>query len=305
MKGIILAGGRGTRLSPLTVAVSKQLLPLYDTPMVYHPLATLMRTGIREILLISTPEDVLAYQRLLGDGHDLGLRISYAVQPAPNGLAEALIIGADHIAGDRSALVLGDNVFHGPGFGQILASSIEGIVRGDDGCVLFGYPVHDPRRYGVGEADRAGRLVHLEEKPARPRSNRAITGLYLYDEQAVDIASSLRPSARGELEITDLNRVYLEQGRARLVDLGDGFAWMDAGTPESLIEAGRYVQRVELEQGERIACIEELALRMGFIDADTCYELGERQAASGYGHYVMGIASAFGARSRHLRVTYS
>jgi glucose-1-phosphate thymidylyltransferase len=292
MKGIVLAGGTGTRLHPITRAVSKQLLPVYDKPMIYYPLSVLMLAGIRDILLISTPVDLPNFERLFGDGHELGLSISYAEQPEPNGLAEAFIIGADHIGGDLAALVLGDNFFHGPGFSGLLQRSITGIASGDDGCVLFGYPVRDPRRYGVGEANDDGRLISIEEKPAYPRSNRAITGLYFYDNQVVDIAKGLAPSARGELEITDVNKVYLEQGCARLVDLGRGFAWLDTGTHDSMLEAGQYVQVLEHRQGIRIACVEEVALRMGFIDEDACYALGKRQENSGYGEYVMEVARA-------------
>ena len=290
MKGVVLAGGNGTRLHPLTLAVSKQLLPVYDTPMIYHPLSALMLAGIREILIISTPVDLPQFRRLLGDGHALGLKISYAEQAAPNGLAEAFIIGADHIGDDLSALVLGDNIFHGSGFSDTLRKSIAGIESGEDGCVLFGYPVRDPSRYGVGEADAEGRLISLEEKPEQPRSDRAITGLYFYDKQVVDIARDLRPSPRGELEITDLNRVYLEQGTARLTDLGRGFAWLDTGTHESLIQAGQYMQVLENRQGIRVACLEEIALRMGYIDADACYELGAQLAPTSYGQYVMDVA---------------
>jgi glucose-1-phosphate thymidylyltransferase len=286
MKGIILAGGSGTRLYPITRAVSKQLLPVYDKPMIYYPLSTLMLAGIREILIISTPTDLPGFQRLLGDGAELGLQLSYAEQPSPDGLAQAFLIGADHVGDDLSALVLGDNIFHGPGFSGRLKNSVEGLRAGTDGCVLFGYPVKDPERYGVGEADADGRLLSIEEKPAKPRSDRAITGLYLYDAQVVDLARSLKPSPRGELEITDLNKLYLEQGKARLVDLGRGFAWLDTGLHESLLEAGQYVQVLENRQGIRIACIEEIALRMGFIDARACHRLGERQAKSGYGRDV-------------------
>jgi glucose-1-phosphate thymidylyltransferase len=293
MKGIILAGGSGTRLHPITRAVSKQLLPVYDKPMVYHPLSLLMLAGIQDILLISTPDDLPGFRRLLGDGSELGLQISYAEQLQPNGLAEAFIIGADHVGDEPAALVLGDNIFHGPGFSGLLQRSIAGIANGDDGCVLFGYPVRDPERYGVGEADADGRLISIEEKPDRPRSNRAITGLYFYDNQVVDIAKGLTPSPRGELEITDVNKAYLEQGRARLVDLGRGFAWLDTGTHDSLLEAGQYVQVLEHRQGIRIACVEEVALRMGFIDADVCYALGARQGKSGYGRYVMRVAHSY------------
>ena len=292
MKGIILAGGTGTRLHPITRAVSKQLLPVYDKPMISHPLSTLMLAGIREILLISTPDDLPGFRRLLGDGRELGLTLTYAEQPSPDGLAQAFLIGADHVGDDCAALVLGDNIFHGPGFSGLMQRSIAAVENGADGCVLFGYPVTDPERYGVGEADADGRLISIEEKPAAPRSNRAITGLYLYDNDVVEIAHGLRPSARGELEITDVNRAYLERGRARLVDLGRGFAWLDTGTHDSLLEAGQYVQILEHRQGIRIACVEEVALRMGFIDADACLALGARQARSGYGEYVMAVAKA-------------
>jgi glucose-1-phosphate thymidylyltransferase len=296
VKGIILAGGTGTRLHPITRAVSKQLLPVYDKPMIYHPLSTLMLAGVREILLISTPDDLPSFRRLLGDGRELGLAITYAEQPSPDGLAQAFLIGAEHVGDDCAALVLGDNIFHGPGFSGLLHDSVAAVKNGDDGCVLFGYAVKDPQRYGVGEADGAGRLISIEEKPAHPRSNRAITGLYLYDNDVVEIARGLRPSARGELEITDVNRTYLQQGRARLVDLGRGFAWLDTGTHESLLEAGQYVQVLENRQGIRIACVEEVALRMGYIDADACFELGTRQGKSGYGEYVMDVAKAFNRR---------
>ncbi len=293
MKGIILAGGSGTRLHPVTRAISKQLLPVYDKPMVYYPLSVLMLAGIRDILLISTPHDLPMFRRLLGGGEELGLRIDYAEQARPNGLAEAFLIGADHVGADPAALVLGDNIFHGPGFSALIQRSMADVVAGHAGCVLFGYPVRDPQRYGVAEADRDGRLLSVEEKPEHPRSNRAVTGLYLYDNAVVEIARGLRPSARGELEITDVNRAYLQRGTARLVDLGRGFAWLDTGTHESLLEAGEYVRVLENRQGIRIACIEEIAMRMGFIDPAACYALGERQAASGYGEYVMDVAKSF------------
>jgi glucose-1-phosphate thymidylyltransferase len=293
MKGIILAGGSGTRLHPITRAVSKQLMPVYDKPMIYYPLSVLMLAGIRDVLVISTPQDVPAFQRLLGDGGEIGLRIGYAEQPEPNGLAEAFVIGAEHVGSDPAALVLGDNIFHGPGFSGLLQRAIADVAAGDAGCVLFGYPVRDPRRYGVAEADADGRLVSIEEKPVHPRSNRAVTGLYFYDNDVVEIAAGLTPSARGELEITDVNRAYLERGTARLVDLGRGFAWLDTGTHESLLEAGEYVRVLENRQGVRIACIEEIAMRMGFIDPAACYALGERQGKSGYGEYVMDVAKSF------------
>jgi len=290
MKGIILAGGSGTRLHPMTLAVSKQLLPVGDKPMIYYPLSVLMLAGIREVLVISTPVDLPHFRRLLGDGADLGLAIDYAVQPAPEGLAQAFLIGAKHVGYDSAALVLGDNIFHGPAFSDLLTEQAKNV----DGCVLFGYPVTDPQRYGVGEVDSTGRLVSIEEKPSQPKSNRAITGLYFYDNDVLELAKELTPSARGELEITDLNRKYIEQGRARLVDLGRGFAWLDTGTPESLLEAGEYVQTLQNRQGVRIACIEEVALRMGYIDADSCYRLGARMSKSDYGGYVMAIARELG-----------
>ncbi|KMS90387.1 glucose-1-phosphate thymidylyltransferase RfbA [Prauserella rugosa] len=291
MKGIVLAGGSGTRLHPITQAVSKQLLPVYDKPMIYYPISVLMLAGIREILIISTPSDLPNFRRLLGDGSQFGLELSYAEQAAPNGLAEAFVIGADFIADDDVALILGDNIFYGQGFSRTLQAEVAGL----DGCVLFGYPVKDPQRYGVGEISGDGTLLSIEEKPAVPRSNKAITGLYLYDNQVVDIARGLRPSARGELEITDVNMTYLRQGRARLVELSRGFAWLDTGTHDSLLEAGQFVQVLEHRTGVRIACLEEVALRMGYIDADECHRLGAKLAKSGYGDYVMDIAKAAGA----------
>ncbi|MFJ9568731.1 glucose-1-phosphate thymidylyltransferase RfbA [Streptomyces bacillaris] len=288
MKGIILAGGHGTRLHPITMGMSKQLLPVYDKPMVYYPLSVLMLAGIRDVLIISSPRDLEGFRRLLGDGSDYGLTITYAEQDEPRGLADAFVIGADHVGGDDVALALGDNIFHGPGFSGLLQEAVVDV----DGCVLFGYPVRDPERYGVGEVDAGGNLLSLEEKPARPRSNLAITGLYLYDNDVVDIAKNLRPSPRGELEITDVNRVYLERGKARLVSLGRGFAWLDTGTHDALTEAAQYVQILEHRQGVRIACIEEIALRMGFIDREACYRLGSRLANSSYGRYVMDVAAA-------------
>ncbi|MCP2165895.1 glucose-1-phosphate thymidylyltransferase RfbA [Goodfellowiella coeruleoviolacea] len=291
MKGIILAGGSGTRLHPITQAVSKQLLPVFDKPMVYYPLSVLMLAGIREVQVISTPTDLPQFRRLLGDGSHLGMRLSYAAQPQPNGLAEAFIIGADFIGDDDVALVLGDNIFYGQGFSRLLQQQVATL----DGCTLFGYPVKDPERYGVGEVDEHGRLVSIEEKPAAPRSNKAITGLYLYDNQVVEIARQLTPSPRGELEITDVNLTYLREGRAQLVDLGRGFAWLDTGTHDSLLEAGQFVQVLEHRQGVRIACLEEIALRMGYITADECLALGRKLAKSGYGQYVMTVARSAGA----------
>ncbi|MFI9848350.1 glucose-1-phosphate thymidylyltransferase RfbA [Nonomuraea sp. NPDC051941] len=289
MKGIILAGGHGTRLYPLTLAVSKQLLPVNDKPMIYYPLSALMLANITDILIISTPTDLPQLTRLLRDGSHLGLDITYAEQSQPVGLADAFIIGADHIGDDSVALVLGDNIFHGHSFFDILQQSTSDV----DGCVLFGYPVSDPERYGIGETDADGRLISIEEKPINPRSNRAIVGLYLYDNDVVDIAKNLQPSARGELEITDVNRTYLARGKARLVDLGRGFAWLDAGTPESILQASQYVQVLEQRQGVRIACVEEIALRMGFIDAEACDRLGSELSASSYGRYVRSVAAEF------------
>ncbi|MHC5261243.1 glucose-1-phosphate thymidylyltransferase RfbA [Streptomyces sp. UC4497] len=288
MKGIILAGGNGTRLHPITLGVSKQMLPVYDKPMIYYPLSALMLAGITEIEIITTPDDLEMFRRLLGDGSWLGLTLTYAEQDKPRGLADAFLVSADHIGDDSVALVLGDNIFHGYEFGRLLQRSAEDIR----GCVLFGYPVRDPERYGVGTLDEQGRLIALEEKPAKPKTNMAITGLYLYDNSVVDIARGLRPSERGELEITDLNRVYLERGEATLIPLGRGFVWLDTGTHDALMEAGDYVQVLEHRQGVRIACLEEIAWRMGYIDRDDCYRLGSRLANSSYGRYVMEMAQA-------------
>ncbi|MGA8117579.1 MAG: glucose-1-phosphate thymidylyltransferase RfbA [Actinocatenispora sp.] len=287
MKGIILAGGTGSRLHPATLPVSKQLLPVYDKPMIYYPLSVLMLANVRDILIISTPRELPLFQQLFGDGSDLGLTISYAPQPQPNGLPEALLIGADHIGSESIALILGDNIFHGPRFSELLRRSAEEV----DGCTLFGYSVAEPERYGVGEVDDDGMLTNIEEKPELPRSNRAITGLYFFDNDAVQIARSLRPSARGELEIVDVIRAYQARRKAKVVDLGRGFAWLDTGTPDSLLEAAQYVQVLEARQGVRIACIEEVALRMGFIDAEHCYRRGEQFDKSGYGGYVKRIAA--------------
>lgn len=286
MKGIILAGGTGSRLYPITLAVSKQLLPVGDKPMIYYPLSVLMLADIRDILIISTPHDLPLFRRLLGDGSHLGLRVEYAEQQDPNGIAEAFVIGAEHIGDDSVALVLGDNIFHGHSFSEVLRQEREKF----EGCLLFGYEVHDPERYGVGETDGNGILVSIEEKPEKPRSNRAITGLYFYDNDVVARAAALRPSARGELEITDLNRMYMEHGRARLRELGRGFAWLDTGTPESLLQASQYVRTLEERQGVRIACVEEVALRRGFIGPEECHRLGARLGNSDYGRYVMAIA---------------
>lgn len=286
MKGIILAGGTGTRLHPATLGVSKQLIPVHDKPMIYYPLSVLMIIGIREILIISTPTDLPQFKRIFGDGSHLGLQIDYAEQPRPGGIPEAFVIGADHIGDESVALILGDNIFHGNAFSQQLEKYSPDV----QGCVLFGYPVKDPSRYGIGETDPDGRLLSIAEKPEHPRSNLAITGLYFYDNQVIDIAKNLQPSARGELEITDVNQQYLEQGSAQLVNLGRGFAWLDTGTHSSLMEASQYVRVLEERQGVRIACLEEIALRMGFISAEECHRLGERISKSDYGRYVMSIA---------------
>jgi glucose-1-phosphate thymidylyltransferase len=291
MKGIVLAGGSGTRLHPITQAVSKQLLPVYDKPMIYYPMSVLMLAGIRDILIISTPADLPNFDKLLGNGGQLGLNLSYAEQPSPNGLAEAFIIGADFVGDDDVALVLGDNIFYGQGFSSRLQNEVSAL----DGCVLFGYPVKDPERYGVGEVGESGKLISIEEKPLKPRSNKAITGLYFYDNKVVEIARALKPSPRGELEITDVNLTYMREDRAKLVDLGRGFAWLDTGTHDSLLEAGQFVQVLEHRTGVRIACLEEVALRMGYIDADQCFALGSKLSKSGYGDYLMAVARSAGA----------
>jgi glucose-1-phosphate thymidylyltransferase len=288
VKGIILAGGAGSRLHPITRAVSKQLLPVYDKPMIYYPLSTLMLAGIRDILIITTPHEQEQFIRLLGSGSDFGLDISYAVQPEPNGLAEAFIIGRSHVGTDTAALVLGDNIFYAHGLAGLLTEA----ARLTEGCTLFGYRVRDPERYGVAEAGPDGSLVSIEEKPTLPKSNMAVTGLYFYDNEVLEIARGLTPSVRGELEITDLNNNYVRAGRARLVDLGRGAAWLDTGTHDSLVEASLFVQVLEHRQGVRIACLEEIALSRGFIDAEQTYKLGEAQAKSGYGQYVMELAKA-------------
>ena len=287
MKGIVLAGGSGTRLHPVTLAVSKQLLPVYDKPMVYYPLSVLMLAGIRDILIISTPHDLPQFRRLLGDGSQWGVNLSYAEQAAPNGLAEAFIIGADHVGDDGACLVLGDNIFYGHGLQQVLESA----AAVDEGCVLFGYPVKDPERYGVAEVDDRDRVISIEEKPEKPKSNLAVTGLYFYDNDVVEISKSLKPSPRGELEITDVNNRYIERGTARLEHLGRGMAWLDTGTHDSLLDAATFVQVLEQRQGEVIACLEEVAFRMGFIDQEQLAIVGEKLGKSSYGEHVRRIAA--------------
>lgn len=284
MRGIILAGGSGTRLHPMTLVSSKQLLPVYDKPMIYYPLSTLMLAGVRDILIISTPQDLPSFKKLLGSGQQWGISLTYAEQPKPEGLAQAYIIGAEFVEGQSSVLVLGDNIFHGHGLTEALKEPEQNRVT------VFAYHVSDPERYGVIEFDNFGKALSIIEKPSRPKSNWAVTGLYFYDERAPHYAAGLKPSPRGELEITDLNRIYLENGELNVIRLGSGFAWLDTGTPESLLEASEYVRAIERRQGQRIACLEEIAYRSGWIDRKELTIIGKSLSKNSYGQYILRIA---------------
>jgi len=286
MKGIVLAGGSGTRLFPATRGLSKQLLPIYDKPMIYYPLSVLMLAGIRDVLIISTPDDLPGYQRLLGDGSSFGIALSYAIQPSPDGLAQAFIIGADFIGNDRVCLVLGDNIFYGQSFGTQLKAAAER----ETGATVFGYHVSDPERFGVVEFDNTGRAISIEEKPTKPKSNYAVTGLYFYDRDIVDIARAVKPSARGELEITDVNNAYLQRGDLQVELLGRGFAWLDTGTHDSLMEAGSFVQTIEKRQGLKVACLEEIGYRNGWLSKDRLLAEAHALKKTGYGQYLLQVA---------------
>jgi glucose-1-phosphate thymidylyltransferase len=290
MKGIILAGGSGTRLHPMTLAMSKQLLPVYDKPMIYYPLSTLMLAGIRDVLIISTPHDLPHFQRLLGDGSDWGMELSYAEQPHPGGLAQAYIIGAKFIGDQPSVLILGDNLF----YGHSLPDMMQAAAKRGTGATVFAYHVRDPERYGVVSFDATGKAISIEEKPKEPQSSWAVTGLYFYDAEVVEIAANLKPSPRGELEITDVNRIYLERGQLSVETMGRGFAWLDTGTPDSLLEAGEFVRTLESRQGLRIACPEEIACRQGWISVQQLTALGERLSKGDYGRYILQVARDIG-----------
>ncbi|EXJ09150.1 glucose-1-phosphate thymidylyltransferase RfbA [Nitrincola nitratireducens] len=286
MKGIVLAGGSGTRLYPITKGVSKQLVPIYDKPMVYYPISVLMLAGIKEILIITTPEDQSSFQRLLGDGSELGIRFEYVVQPSPDGLAQAFILGRDFLAGDDACLVLGDNIYYGHGIPQLLANAVLN-VKNESKATVFGYHVNDPERYGVAEFDASGTVISLEEKPKSPKSNYAVTGLYFYPSDVVDMACQVKPSGRGELEITTLNQMYLDQGRLKVELLGRGYAWLDTGTHESLLEASQYIETIEKRQGLKVACLEEIAYEMGYINKDQLLALAEPLLKNQYGQYLV------------------
>lgn len=289
MKGIILAGGSGTRLYPITKGVSKQLLPVYDKPMIYYPLSVLMMAGIRDVLVISTPADLPSFRRLLGDGSDFGLRLSYAEQPRPEGLAQAFLIGREFIGDDDVCLVLGDNIFHGNGLEEKLHEAVR-VAGQESKATIFGYHVSNPERYGVAEFDKSGNCIGIEEKPQHPKSDYAVVGLYFYPNDVVDVAAGIRPSARGELEITDVNMAYLDRGDLRIQLLGRGFAWLDTGTHDSLAEAGAYIETIEKRQGLKVACLEGIAFRKGYITADRLREIAGPMAASGYGRYLLALA---------------
>lgn len=287
MKGIILAGGSGTRLYPITKSISKQIIPVYDKPMIYYPLSVLMMAGIREILIISTPKDIHLYEDLLGDGNHIGLKINYAIQPSPDGLAQAFLIGEKFIGNDMACLVLGDNIFYGQGFGGMLTDA----AKLQEGALVFGYYVTDPERYGVVDFDKYGKVLSIEEKPKLPKSNFAVTGLYFYSNDVVEKAKSLKPSARGELEITDLNNIFLKEGRMKVKLLGRGMAWLDTGTHDSLLEASNFIHTIEHRQGLKVSCIEEIAYTRGFIDKDQLIRLGESMKKNEYGQYLLALAN--------------